>query len=129
MTAELAAFTAAIDRKYAEHEQAFEDRDPEPILNNFFTQDALWEYRDFPRHVGTAQLRQLFNEVIAKDRVKVSRIQAFVSGDAGWDYADYRVTPRDPANTPWTFRQMFYWVRQDGDWKVNACIGFIVPGL
>jgi ketosteroid isomerase-like protein len=124
---EMAAFRAAIDAKYAMHVQAFEDGDPEPILDRFFTEDALWEYAGYPRRVGRAQLRELFEAVIGTDRVAVRSIRSFVSGDCGWDYADYPVTPRDPAKAPWVFRQMFYWVRRDGDWQVNACIGFTLP--
>ena len=124
---EMAAFRAAIDAKYALHVAAFEAGDPEPILNHFFTEDALWEYAGYPRRVGRAELRELFDAVIAKDRVAVRSIRSFVNGDCGWDYADYPVTPRDPAVAPWVFRQMFYWVRREGDWLVNACIGFTLP--
>lgn len=125
--AEMAAFRAAIEAKYALHVAAFEARDPEPILMHFFTPDALWEYAGYPRRVGREELRALFDNVIGEDRVAVHSIKSFVSGDCGWDYADYPVTPRDPGRTPWVFRQMFYWVRRDGDWKVNACIGFTLP--
>jgi hypothetical protein len=37
---EMVAFRAAIDAKYAMHVQAFEDGDPEPILDRFFTEDG-----------------------------------------------------------------------------------------
>lgn len=124
---EMAAFRVAIDAKYALHVQAFEDGDPEPILTRFFTEDALWEYAGYPRRVGRTQLRELFDAVIRADRVAVHPIRSFVRGDCGWDYADYTVTPRDPSRTSWVFRQMFYWVRCDGDWRVNACIGFTLP--
>jgi hypothetical protein len=80
---EMAAFRAAIDAKYALHVKVFEDGDPEPILNRFFAEDALWEYAGYP----------------------------------------CRIPPRPP----WVFRQMFYWVRRDGDWLVNACIAFTLP--
>lgn len=125
--AEMAAFRAAIDAKYALHVAAFEACDPGPILERFFTSDALWEYAGHPRRVGREQLRELFQGVIGEDRVAVRSIQSFVSGDSGWDLADYPVTPRDRTRQPWVFRQMFYWVRRDGDWKVNACIGFTLP--
>lgn len=124
---EFAAFRAAIDAKYAMHVQAFEDRDPEPILTRFFTADALWEYAGYPRRNGCAELRELFNAVIGVDRVAVRSIQSFVRGACGWDYADYFVNPRDSSRAPWVFRQIFCWVREDGDWLVNACVGFTLP--
>lgn len=126
-TEEIEAFRAAIDAKYRLHERAFEDKDPEPILTRFFTPDALWEYHGYPRHEGREALRGLFEEVVQKDRVKVIPIRSWVAGDAGWDFTDYRVTPRDPDEPGWTFRQMFYWVRIEGEWLVNACIGFTLP--
>ncbi len=126
-SSEILAFRTAIDAKYSLHIKAFENGDPEPILQHFFTEDALWEYAGYPRHIGRAQLRTLFEAVIRVDLVAVRSIQSFVSGDCGWDYADYPVTPRDSSKAPWVFRQMFYWVRRDGDWKVNACIGFTLP--
>ncbi len=127
MADEMSAFRAAIDAKYAMHVAAFEGGDPEPILRHFFTEDALWEYAGYPRRVGREELRELFDAVIRADRVAVYPIRSFVSGDCGWDFTDYTVTPRDTSKTPWVFRQMFYWVRRDGDWLVNAYIGFTLP--
>lgn len=125
---ETAAFRKAIAIKYALHVEAFENCDPEPILTQFFTRDALWEYAGYPRQTGRQALRELFETVIHADTVTVRSIQSFVQGDAGWDYADYFVTPRDTRTPPWVFRQIFCWVRLDGDWLVNACVGFTLSG-
>lgn len=122
---EMQQFTAAINAKYRLHVAAFEAGDPEPILQHFFTADALWEYHGYPRREGREQLRRLFDEVIRSDRVAVQSIRSYVNGDNGWDYADYTVTPRDTTKSAWVFRQIFCWVRIEGEWLVNACIGFI----
>ena len=122
--AEMRQFRAAIDAKYRLHVAAFEAGDPEPILQHFFTADALWEYHGYPRREGREQLRQLFESVIRSDRVAVHPIRSYINGDSGWDYTDYTVTPRDTSRPPWVFRQIFCWVRIEGEWLVNACIGF-----
>jgi hypothetical protein len=39
-----------------------------------------------------------------------------VNGDAGWDWANFYVTPDDPKEKPFSFKILFLWERIDGEW-------------
>jgi hypothetical protein len=49
-----------------------------------------------------------------------------VNGNAGWDWADFRVTPSDPKSPPFTFAILFLWAKVDGQWMCKG--DFFVNG-
>lgn len=123
---ELLAFKDAIRKKYEIHCQCFDNRDAAPLFTEFFTKDALWSGQDYPEQRGESQMRPFFDEVTANYTVACKSMVTYVNGDSGWDYVQYPVQPRNSDEESWIFRVMFYWVRVDGDWKVNAVMSYIV---
>ena len=113
---ELEDFQQAIRAKYDMKEAAFAANDPEPILTRFYTRDAISTGPDGSTHVGTEELRPIYNEVIA-GTVKIESYNSFVRGDAGWDWVNFHVTPpAEAGEEPFTFKMLFLWERIDGQW-------------
>ena len=48
------------------------------------------------------------NDVIATD--------TYVNGNAGWDWANFHVVPKDPQAEGFSFKILFLWERIDGEW-------------
>ena len=114
--AELAAFKKAIRAKYDMKEQAFRDNDPEPILTNFYSEDAISTDNEGKTHIGRAELRPVYEEVIGAF-VDVESFDTFVNGDAGWDWTNFHVSfPPEAKMEPFTFKMLFLWERIDGEW-------------
>ena len=95
--AELAAFKQAIRAKYDMKEKAFRERDGETIVTKFYAEDVVSTGEGSPLHQGRAELRKLYQmpEVI-NSNVRIVSFNTHVNGDAGWDWADFHVTPADP---------------------------------
>lgn len=118
--AELAAFKSAIRAKYDMKEQAFRDNDPEPILTQFYSDKAISTDNEGVTHIGTSELRPVYEEVIGAF-VDIESFNTFVKGDAGWDWANFHVSfPPDAEMEPFTFKMLFLWERVDGEWWSNG---------
>lgn len=113
---ELAAFREATRALYDLKEQAFADDDPEPILTRFYSADVISTDLEGNTHMGTAGLRPLYEQVVTTGTVKVESVHPHVNGNMGWDWANFHVTPDDPAEAPFTFKILFLWERVDGQW-------------
>lgn len=115
--AELAAFKAAIRAKYDLKQKAFHERDGETIVTKFYSEDVVSTGEGSPVHRGREELRKLYQlpEVINSE-VKIESFHTHVNGDMGWDWADFHVTPADPAVAPFTFKIVFLWERVGGEW-------------
>ena len=112
--AELAAFKQAIRAKYDLKEQAFADNDPMPIVDRFYTEDAISTGPDtYVR--GREELIEQYNHVIAST-VRIESVHTHVNGDAGWDWANFYVTPPDPEAEPFALVLLFLWEKRDGEW-------------
>jgi len=120
--AELAAFKQAIRAKYDLKEQAFADDDPEPILRHFYSADVISTDSDGNTHVGTAGIRPLYEELVPPNTVRVESIYPHVNGNAGWDWANFHVTPDDPNEQPFTFKILFLWEKVGGEWRCKGDI-------
>ena len=115
--AELDAFKIAIREKYDLKERAFASNDPEPILNRFYTPDVVSTGIEGVTRVGTEGIRPEYeNPAIIGSTVKVESIYPHVNGNAGWDWANFHVTPADPNEKPFTFKMLFLWEKIDGEW-------------
>lgn len=112
-----AAFKQAIRAKYDMKEKAFRERDGETIVTKFYAPDVVSTGQGSPLHRGRDELRKLYQmpEVINSE-VKIESFHTHVNGDAGWDWADFHVTPADPKVAPFTFKILFLWERIDGEW-------------
>jgi hypothetical protein len=113
---ELDAFKRAIRAKYDIKEQAFRDNDPEPILTRFYGENAISTDNEGVTHIGSEQLRPVYEEVIGAF-VEIESFKPFVRGDAGWDWVNFHVSfPPDANMEPFTFKMLFLWERIDGEW-------------
>lgn len=115
--AQLTAFKQAIRAKYDMKEKAFRERDGETIVTKFYAEDVVSTGEGSPLHRGRAELRKLYQmpEVI-NSNVRIESFNTYVNGDAGWDWADFHVTPADPTAAPFTFKILFLWERTNGEW-------------
>ena len=114
---ELDAFKQAIRAKYDMKEKAFRERDGETIVTRFYTEDVVSIGQGTPLHRGRNELRKVYQtpEVINSD-VRIVSFATHVNGDAGWDWADFHVTPADSKQPPFTFKILFLWERIGGEW-------------
>jgi len=113
---ELAQFKAAIRAKYDLKEQAFAAGDPKPIVEQFYSADVLSVDNEGNTHRGRAELLPVYEEVTRFANVRIESVNTKVSGDMGWDWANFFVTPKDPEEKPFSFKILFLWQRVDGQW-------------
>ena len=112
----MAAFKAAIRAKYDLKEQAFAAHDARRIVEHFYAPDVVSTGEGEGVAVGRSQLLPLYEDVVRHSLVRVVSFSTYVNGDAGWDWADFHVTPTDGREKPFTFRILFLWARENGAW-------------
>jgi len=114
---QLEAFKKAIRAKYDLKEMAFANNDPKPILEKFYSSDVLSVGPDGVSHEGTEGIRPVYeNPDIIGGTVSIESYKAEGSGNSGWDCANFRVNPADPAAEPFTFKMLVLWEKIDGEW-------------
>lgn len=123
---ELAAFEKAIGKKYALKERAFATHHVKPIITQFYTADAISVGAGEGIYIGREQLTRLYRSVINRGAVKIDSVYPYVNGNAGWDWADFHVTPSDPKEKPFTFAILFLWSKIHGQWMCKG--DFFVTG-
>ena len=123
---ELAAFKKAIRAKYDLKERAFAAHDAETIVTKFYTNDVISIGEGEGIYVGRDAIRPLYQDVVKSYNVKVDSVYTFVTGNAGWDWADFSVLPIDPKEKPFTFAIVFLWTKIDGQWMCKG--DFFVNG-
>jgi hypothetical protein len=111
---ELQAFKKAIRAKYAVKEQAFAAHDAETIVTRFYSSDVISVGEGEGIFIGREQIRPLYAEVVKDNTVRIDSVYTFVSGNAGWDWADFHVMPAK--GKPFTFAILFLWAKVDGEW-------------
>jgi ketosteroid isomerase-like protein len=116
-SAELASFRQAIRAKYDMKEKAFHVRDGEAIVTKFYAEDVVSAGEGSTLHRGREELRKLYQtpEVI-QNEVRIVSFHTHVNGNAGWDWADFHVTPADRKVAPFTFKILFLWEKVHGEW-------------
>jgi ketosteroid isomerase-like protein len=123
-SAELQAFKKAIRAKYAVKEKAFAAHDADTIVTKFYSADVISVGEGEGIFVGRDQIRPLYQEVVKDNTVRIESVHTFVSGNAGWDWADFHVTPAKAK--PFTFAILFLWAKIDGEWMCKG--DFFVNG-
>jgi hypothetical protein len=113
-TPELQAFRKAIRAKYALKEKAFAEHDAETIVTRFYSPDVISVGEGEGIFIGRDQIRPLYEQVVQDSTVKIDSVYTFVSGNAGWDWADFHVTPGQ--GKPFTFAILFLWAKVEGQW-------------
>ncbi|HZU63221.1 MAG TPA: hypothetical protein VFF98_06030 [Novosphingobium sp.] len=130
-TAEMRAFKAAIRKLYDEKERDFAQGRDDHILNRFYSGDAISFGEGEGISIGRADFKKLYDEVTRQSTVKVRSVYTYVSGTAGWDWANFYVTPKDPAAKPFSFAILFVWAKEGGKWicKGDAFVkgAFAIP--
>jgi ketosteroid isomerase-like protein len=123
-TPELQAFKKAIRAKYALKEQAFAAHDAETIVTRFYSPDVISVGEGEGIFVGRDAIRPLYQQVVKDNKVRIDSVYTFVSGNAGWDWADFHVMPDKGA--PFTFAILFLWAKVEGQWMCKG--DFFVNG-
>ena len=114
--AELVAFKQAIRAKYDLKERAFAQHDAETIVTRFYSPDVISVGEGEGIFVGRDKIRPLYEDVVRNNKVRIESVHTFVSGNAGWDWADFHVFPTDGKTQPFTFAILFLWARVNGEW-------------
>lgn len=113
---ELRAFKAAIRKLYDLKERDFADGRDDHILGRFYAPDAVSIGEGEGISQGREDFRKVYDEVTKQSDVKVRSVHTWVSGKAGWDWANFYVTPRDPKEKPFSFAILFLWAKEHGRW-------------
>jgi ketosteroid isomerase-like protein len=119
-SAELAAFKKAIRLKYDMKEKAFAAHDAQTILTRFYAEDAVSVGEGFGIFNGRKDLRPLYEKAVNEYTVKVTSVHTFVQGSAGWDWADFYVTPVDPKEKPFNLAILFLWAKNGTEWTCKG---------
>ena len=127
---ELAAFKAATAKLYALKVEAFAKNQVAPIVERFYAKNAVSMGPEGKPEEGRAEFTASYNAVVPAHKVKVVPIHSWVSGNAGWEWANFHVAPKDPKSEekPFTFGILFLWAKVKGDW-VSAGDMFVVGGF
>ncbi len=115
-TPELRAFKAAIRKLYDLKERDFAQGRDDHILGRFYAPDAVSFGEGEGISTGREDFRKVYDEVTRQSNVKVRSIHTWVSGNAGWDWANFYVTPKDPKDKPFSFAILFLWAKEHGHW-------------
>lgn len=115
--AELAEFKAATSALYDMKVKAFADGKADPIINRFYAENAISAGPEGKPYEGRDAFMESYSKIVPLYNVEVEPVRTFVSGDAGWEWANFHVTPKDPATgEPFTFLILFLWTKVDGQW-------------
>ena len=114
----------AIRAKYALKEKSFAAHDAETIVTQFYIADVISVGEGEGIFVGRDQIRPLYQQVVKDNKVSIDSVHTFVSGNAGWDWADFHVMP--DKGEPFTFAILFLWTKVDGEWMCKG--DFFVNG-
>ncbi|HKR87605.1 MAG TPA: nuclear transport factor 2 family protein [Phenylobacterium sp.] len=114
--ANAAEFRRQADALYRMKEKAFADTDAETIINRFYAKDAVSFGPEGKPIMGRDQFREDYERVVKIANVRVEPIRSHVGADAAWEWANFYVTPKDPAQKPYSFVILFVWAKKDGRW-------------
>jgi len=118
---ELAAFREAIAAKYAVKEKAFAENDADTIAEKFYSADVISVDYDGKTTIGREALRAAYREIVPMAKaVRVESIAVHVSGDAGWDWTNFHITPANPDEEPFSFVILFLWAKENGEWTCKG---------
>lgn len=116
---ELAEFQRQTRILYDMKEGAIAAGNPDPIVNRFYVDDATTFGPDAKVMRGQEKFRAHYRSFIdGFRRATIRSVRPYVSGDAGWDWADFIATARDGNVIHAAI--LFLWVKIDGQW---ACAG------
>lgn len=115
-TNELAAFKSAIKAQYDLKVKAFAEKDANTIVDKFYSRDVISTGEGEEVMVGREAIRPMYEKVVQQSDVEIESVYTRVSGKLGWDWANFKVKPRDPSEKPFTFKIVFLWEKINGKW-------------
>ena len=71
-------------------------------------------------YFGRKDILPEYKKDVGTNHVKIESVRMYVNGNAGWDFADFHVTPTDGKSKPFTFAILFLWSKINGEW---VCLG------
>lgn len=109
-------FRRQIDALYRMKEKAFADEDADKIVEQFYSADAVTFGPEGKPIVGREGFRADYRNVVKIANVRVEPVYTHVGTDAAWEWVNFRATPKDAAQKPFTFIMLFVFAKKDGKW-------------
>jgi ketosteroid isomerase-like protein len=116
---QIAAFKTAIRAKYDLKEAAFKAHDPLPIVNKFYSEDAVSVGPGPGMTRGRAALLEEYKQHMTAT-VRIESVHTHLNGNNGLDWANFYITPDNRNEKPFSFQILFLWEKRKGEW---VCIG------
>jgi hypothetical protein len=124
-SADLIAFKKAIRAKYDLKERSYAAEDASTIVNKFYAADEITLGRNH-LFIGRGALLSAYQQAVKEDNVRVESVYTYVKGNAGWDWANFYVTPKHGSGQQRTLAILFLWAKINGEWM---CMGdYSAPG-
>lgn len=120
---QLASFKKAIHAKYDLKVKGFEFNDANLIVEEFYTEDAITVDPEGKTYQGRAELLAMYKETVKIGTVRIEPVNTKVSGNMGWDWANFYLMPNDPVEAPIAVKILFLWEKVNGEWR---CAGDMV---
>jgi len=122
---DLVAFRKAIRAKYDLKERSYAAEDAATIVNKFYAADEITLGRNH-LFIGRDALLPAYQQAVREDNVRIESVYTYVKGNAGWDWANFYVTPKDGRGQQRTLAILFLWSKINGEWM---CMGdYSAPG-
>jgi hypothetical protein len=122
---ELTAFKTAIRAKYDLKERSYAAGDASAIVNKFYAAEEITLGRNH-LFIGRSALMPAYEQAVKEDNVRIESVYTYVKGNAGWDWANFYVTPKNSGGEQRTLAILFLWSKIHGEWM---CMGdYSAPG-
>lgn len=109
-------FRRQVDALYRMKEQAFATEDADKIVEQFYSADAVAFGPEGKPVIGRPAFRDEYREVVKIANVRVEPVYSHIGTDAAWEWVNFRATPKDTSQKPFTFIMLFVFAKQDGKW-------------
>lgn len=113
---DIADFRRQIDALYRMKENAFTAEDADAIVGKFYSRDAISFGPEGKPVIGRDAFREEYRGAVKIANVRVEPVSTHVGKDAAWEWVNFRVTPKDPAQKPFTFIMLFVFAKDHGNW-------------
>lgn len=109
-------FRSQVDALYRMKEKAFANEDADKIVEQFYSADAITFGPEGKPVVGRPGFRDDYRNIVKIANVRVEPVHTHVGTDAAWEWVNFRATPKDASQKPFTFIMLFVFAKQDGKW-------------
>lgn len=112
----IADFRRQADALYRLKEEAFIKEDFDAIVDRFYASNAIAVGPEGKAVIGRDAFRKEYQAIVKVGTVKVEPVTTHVGTDAAWEWVNFRVTPKDKTQKPFTFIMVFLFAKKDGHW-------------